>query len=96
MGKCRTSDLNSGLSMKNTNPDYIRRTSRNGVVNDMDTPTQPHTYTDCVSIEEDANHGSNNFWHRFGKIIFCFTWALLRKSSELNQNRTIRSETFSY
>ncbi|CAK1745181.1 hypothetical protein VCRA2119O147_1180012 [Vibrio crassostreae] len=44
------------------------------VVNDMDTPTQPHTYTDCVSIEEDTNHGSNNFRHRFGKIIFCFTW----------------------
>ncbi len=40
----------------------------------MDTPTQPHIYTDCVSIEEDENHDSNNFRYRFGKIIFGSTW----------------------
>lgn len=40
----------------------------------MDTLTQPHTYTDCVRIEEDANHDSNNFRDQCGKIIFYSTW----------------------
>lgn len=36
----------------------------------MNTPTQPHTYTDFKSIEEGIDDVSNNFRQWFGKIIF--------------------------